>query len=182
MIWLVLGVLLWSFVHLMKRLTPGLRASLGNGGKAVVAIGSFAAIALMVIGYRSAATTELWSLGKPSVWIADLLMIAAVVLAGAANSKSRLRAAIRHPMLTGAAVWSVAHLLVRGDLASLVLFGGLGLWSVASMRLINSDEPEWKPYSEGTAAGDIKLAVISAVVLAVLVALHIWLGPNPLPV
>ena len=36
---------------------------------------------------------------------------------------------MRHPQLTAVIVWAVAHLLVNGDLASIVLFGdhaGLG--------------------------------------------------------
>ena len=38
MIWLVIGVALWAYSHLMKRVTPGFRASLRDGpGKGVAA-------------------------------------------------------------------------------------------------------------------------------------------------
>ena len=39
----------------------------------------------------------------------------------------------RHPFLNGVAVWAVAHLLVNGDSASLVLFGGLFILSAGGM-------------------------------------------------
>ncbi len=181
MIWLILGLALWTYFHLMKRITPGLRARLGDPGKGLVALGSIAGIVLMVIGYRAADPTPLWYFGW-AIHLNNLLMVISVVLLGVGNSKSRLRGKMRHPMLTGALIWAVAHLLVNGDVPSLVLFGGLGLWSIASMLLINRDEPAPAPYTEGTVQGDIRLGVISLVVFAVIVALHIWLGPTPFPV
>ncbi|MFV2038032.1 MAG: NnrU family protein, partial [Paracoccaceae bacterium] len=63
MIWIVAGVLLWSAAHGFKRLAPGPRASLGNVGKALVAIANVGAITLMVIGYKAADVVELWELG-----------------------------------------------------------------------------------------------------------------------
>ncbi len=181
MIWLILGLALWTYFHLMKRITPGLRARLGDPGKGLVALGSIAGIVLMVIGYRAADPTPLWYFGW-AIHLNNLLMVISVVLLGVGSSKSRLRGKMRHPMLTGALIWAVAHLLVNGDVPSLVLFGGLGLWSIASMLLINRDEPAPAPYTEGTVQGDIRLGVISLVVFAVIAALHIWLGPTPFPV
>ena len=40
-----------------------------------------------------------------------------------ATRRAAARGWLRHPMLTGVVVWAVAHLLVNGDAASLVLFG-----------------------------------------------------------
>ena len=37
-------------------------------------------------------------------------------------------------------LWAIAHLLVNGDLASPVLFGGVLLWAVVEMMLINHRE------------------------------------------
>jgi uncharacterized membrane protein len=36
-----------------------------------------------------------------------------------------MSARVRHKQLTGVKAWAVAHLLVNGDLASILLFGGL---------------------------------------------------------
>jgi ABC-type cobalt transport system substrate-binding protein len=109
----------------------------------------------------------------------NALMIIAVVLMGMGKSKGRARAWLRHPMLWGIVVWAVAHLLVNGDVASIVLFGGMGLWALANMLLINAQDGPWQRPAPGPASGDIKLLVISAVVFAVIVGLHMWLGPNP---
>ena len=38
-----------------------------------------------------------------------------------------------HPQLTGFKVWAAAHLLVNGDLASILLFGGLLAWAVVEV-------------------------------------------------
>ena len=46
-----------------------------------------------------------------------------------AGKKGRLLNKLRHPMLGGFKLWAFAHLLVNGDLASVILFrrfAGLG--------------------------------------------------------
>jgi len=179
MIWLIAGVLLWSGSHYFKRLAPDARASLGNAGKGLVAVLNITAIVLMVIGYKAAPFTMLWDFGDWAVRVNNLLMIFAVVLFGAGKSKSRLRGRIRHSALAGLLVWVVAHLLVNGDLASVVLFGGLGLWAIGMMMLINRAEPDYAPWPNGTVKGDIRLAVIAVVVFAVISAIHVWIGPSP---
>ena len=63
--------------------------------------------------------------------------------------------------------------------SSLVLFGGMGLWAVISILLINRAEPRWTPPHRGTAAGDLRLVLIAAVAFVVIVGLHMWLGPSP---
>jgi len=178
---LIVGLLLWAAAHYFKRLAPAARASMGNAGKGVVALSSLAAIVLMVIGYRAADVTQLWNLGSWAISLNNILMIVAVALFGLGNSKSRLRGKLRHPMLTGLLVWVVAHLLVNGDLPSLVLFGGLGLWAIGSMFLINRAEPAPLPFAGGSVKGDIRLAVITLVVFTVIVVIHTWLGPWPFP-
>lgn len=179
MFWIILGVALWMAAHYFKRLAPGLRASMGNAGKGVVAVLLVGAIVLMVIGYRAADDVALWDLGGWALRINNALMLVAVALFAAGNSKSRLREKIRHPMLTGFLVWVVAHLLVNGDLASLVLFGGLGVWALGAFVLINRSEPDYEPWQGGTRQGDIRLVIISIVVFAVIVGVHAWIGPSP---
>ncbi|MCP4700561.1 MAG: NnrU family protein [Gammaproteobacteria bacterium] len=44
----------------------------------------------------------------------------------------------RHPFLWGIALWSAAHMLVTGDLASLIFFGGFFVLSAAGPYLIDS--------------------------------------------
>ncbi|MGC9370469.1 MAG: NnrU family protein [Paracoccaceae bacterium] len=178
---LVLGVALWSAAHLFKRLAPGARASMGEAGKGVVAVLVVAGVVMMVLGYRGA---EFRNLYFPPAWTVHLnntLMLIAVGLFGVAHSKSRLRARMRHPMLMGMLTWAVAHLLVNGDLASLILFGGLGLWAVAEMLIINARDKAYTPWQGGSMAGDIRLAVITLVVFGAIAGMHAWIGPWPFP-
>ncbi len=100
MIWLILGLLLWSGAHFFKRFAPGPRARLGDAGKGLVAVLSVAGIVLMVIGYRAAELAHLWYLGGWAVHLNNLLMLVSVALLGLGSSKSRLRGTLRHPMLT----------------------------------------------------------------------------------
>jgi uncharacterized membrane protein len=179
--WLVLGVLVWTSAHYFKRIAPGVRAAMGNAGKGLVAVLSIGAIVLMVLGYKAAEVVPLWDLGGWAVHVNNALMLIAVVFVGVGGSKSRLREKMRHPMLIGVLVWMVAHLLVNGDLASLVLFGGLGLWALGSIYLINRDEPEYEGWQGGSQAGDIRLLIISIVVIAVIMGIHFFVGPSPFP-
>jgi hypothetical protein len=95
------------------------------------------------------------------------------------SSRGRLRSLLRHPMLTGVIVWAVAHLLVNGDVASLVLFGAMAVWAVTEMAVINATSDGWNRPEPGPASGDIKLAVISVVVFSVIAVIHYLLGHSP---
>ena len=70
----------------------------------------------------------------------NLLMLLAVYLMVSSDLKTRVTGLIRHPQLTAVKAWCVAHLLVNGDAASLVLFGGLLTWAVVTVILINRQD------------------------------------------
>lgn len=177
MVWLVIGVLLWAYSHLMKRVTPGLRARLGEGpGKGLVTILSFLSIWAMVQGYRTAGLVPLWQPPEGLRVVSLALMALAVVLVTLGFSRGVMRTWLRHPMLTSVIVWAVAHLMMRGDLASLVLFGGIGLWALVDMTAINRMQPEWQRPAKGPVVNDAIHLAISAVVLGAIAWLHGWLG------
>ena len=85
---------------------------------------------LIIIGFRRAPVVPVYDPPPWAIHLNNLLMVVAVLLLGLGHSKSRARGWLRHPMLTAVVVWAVAHLLVNGDQASLVMFGWLGLWAV----------------------------------------------------
>jgi uncharacterized membrane protein len=181
---LIAGLLLWSLAHLFKRLFPGARTAmteaLGAGpSKGVFALLLVAATLLLIIGYRGAPLVAVWTPPALGVHLNNLLMLGAVALFGMGNSKGRARAWLRHPMLTGVVVWAVAHLIVNGDLASILLFGGLLAWALAEMALINLREPTWVRPTPGPVSGDIRLAVIALVAYAAIGGIHAWLGVWP---
>lgn len=182
---LILGLALWIGAHLFKRIAPDARAAMtdriGDASKGVIALVLVLSIVLMVIGYRAAGFVHVYAPPSWGIHLNNLLMLVAVLLLGLGHSKSRIRGIMRHPMLTSVVVWSGAHLLVNGDLASLVLFGALALWALAEMVVINRAEPDYVPAEPGTVVGDIRLAVITLVVFAVMAGIHAWLGYWPFP-
>ncbi|WP_172299325.1 NnrU family protein [Pseudoruegeria sp. HB172150] len=185
MILLVLGIALWWAAHLFKRLAPGPRAAMetkmGNGAKGVVALALLISVVLMVIGFRTSDFIDVYYPPSWGIHLNNLLMLIAVVLFGLGNSKSRLRGKMRHPMLTGMLTWAVAHLLVNGDLSSVLLFGLLGVWAIVEMLVINGAERDYSSWEGGSLAGDIRLAVITLVVFALIAGIHTWLGYYPFP-
>ena len=82
-------------------------------------------------------------------------------------------------MLTGAIIWSGAHLLVNGDLASLILFGGLGLWALLEIVVINRAEGPWEPNPKGTVAKDGMFFAISVLLVGVIGYIHTFFGLTP---
>lgn len=187
MIWLCIGVLLFIVVHLVPCLARGFRDSLiervgEQPYRGIFSVIQLMAIVLMIIGWRS--TTPEFVYMPPSWGIpaTSLLMLIAVMLFGAAQQPTRIKRYVRHPQLTGMAVWSVSHLLSNGDSRSLVLFGGLGLWALLEMFLINQREGAWvKPYGPALSI-EVRGIVISAVVFFVLVYLHPYFaGVSPIP-
>ncbi len=181
MVWLVIGILLWAYSHLMKRVTPGLRANFGDGaGKGVVSVLSLLAVVAMIYGYKHADLVQLWTPPDFMRHINNLLMVIAVILVNLGYSRGVMRTWLRHPMLTAVKTWAVAHLLVNGDLASIVLFGGILIWAVVDVIAINRMEPAWTPPPAGPARNDVIYLVASALVFGVIVFIHGWLGYPPL--
>lgn len=184
---LLLGLLIWWVSHLFPLVARARRDDLaGRFGekryKGLFALVTLAGVALMVIGYRMSDFEPVYDPPGWGVHLNNLLMLAAVALMGARGSKSRLRGAIRHPMLTGVLVWAVAHLAANGDLSSVLLFGGLALWAVVAVFATNARDGVWVRPEGGTLAGDVRLGVISVVVYAVLAAIHGYaLGVWPFP-
>ena len=180
MAYLILGLILWIGSHLFKRLMPEARARMGNAGKGLVTGLSFAALGLMIWGYRSAEFIDVWTPPSWTVHLNNLLMLVAVFFLALSHSKGRLRARFRHPMLGSVKIWAVAHLLVNGDLASVVLFGGLGLWAVMQIVLIDRDpwvRPD--PAAGRGLKGDLMNLVGTLVLYGLIAGVHIWLGHNP---
>lgn len=176
MLILILGVALWWAAHLFKRIAPARRASMGDGGKGLVAAALGVSILLMIFGYRMADGAYFWGRHPATVGINNLLMIAALYFLSPGPRKGAIFYRMRHPMLTGFALWTLAHLLVNGDVPSFVLFGGLGVWALVEMAVINRAEPAWTPPAKGSIAKDAMFAAISVGLLVVIGLIHTWLG------
>jgi uncharacterized membrane protein len=176
---IVLGLALWWAAHLWKRLAPTSRARLGDPGKGLVALGVVAGVVLMVMGYRGVEHIDLWYPPAFLTHVNNLLMLFAVYLYAASGMKTGITRVIRHPQLTAVKTWAVAHLLVNGDLASVVLFGGILAWAVVEVILINR-ATERGPLPEPASVGKEIGAVVGALLVTGAIGwVHNWLGVWP---
>jgi uncharacterized membrane protein len=185
MLLLILGLALWFVAHMFKAYAPAAHAravsTVGEGPvKGGVAVALIASIVLMVIGAQSATPAVAYITPAWGVHANNLLMLVSMILLGAGHMKSNIARLIRHPMLMGAAVWAVAHLLANGEWRDIVLFGGLGVWAVASMVLISRRDGPWTRPGPSPVKRDA-MAVGGGLVVFVVVALLHWkaFGVNP---
>ncbi|MGC1503459.1 MAG: NnrU family protein [Sulfitobacter sp.] len=184
MILLITGLILWTGAHWFKRLKPDARTALGKPGKGIIAVVIVASLALMIIGYRMADFITVWYPPLFLTHINNLMMLLALWVYGssaAKGAKAWPAYKTRHPQLLAVKIWAAAHLLVNGDLASVILFGGLLAWTVGSVILINRAEPEWTAPAPAGRPTYIRLAVISLVMFVAITAIHLLLGVSPFP-
>ena len=175
--WLGSGVLLWSLAHLLKRVAPGWRSRLGSAGRPLVALSIVLSVVLMVLGYQPAEGPTWWGRQSVLIGINNLLVLVSFYIIAGSVIGARISRLVRHPQLTAIKLWAVAHLLVNGDLASLLLFGGLLVWAVLAVILINRQE-EPPVLEQGPIAWVREVgALTTAIVIYGLVGLaHAWLG------
>lgn len=178
MVLLIIGLLLWSIVHLSKAVFPAQRARLIAGigelpYKGLFSLLIVAALVLIVAGWRS---TLPWALYMPPLALRHLtflLMPVAVVLFIAARAPTDIKQYIRHPQLSGVKLWAVAHLLANGEIRSLVLFGSLLVWAVLEVILISRRDGAWvKPARVG-----LPLTLVSTAIGLALTAALMWAHP-----
>ncbi len=174
---LIAGIALWWLAHLFKRLAPERRAAMGDKGKGPVALALLLAVVLMIVGFRmSDASPDIW---YPPYWLRhlnNLLVLFAIYLMSPGPAKGALFYRMRHPMLTGFSLWAFAHLLVNGDLASILLFGALLAWALIEMVVINRAEPAWTPPPKGSIAKDAMFLAASVLLLGLIGWIHGLLG------
>lgn len=179
---LILGVALWWAAHLFKRIAPEARARLGMPGKGLMAVLLVASVVLMVMGYRSAEGTVYWTRSPALVGINNLLMLIAFYIYAVGGPKGPriwLGTKLRHPQLTGFSIWAAGHILVNGDTPSFILFGGLLLWALVEIVVINAQDGPWVPPARAPLRKEVTYVVITAVVVGVVMAIHNWLGVQP---
>ncbi|WP_295046099.1 NnrU family protein [uncultured Paracoccus sp.] len=179
MLILILGVALWWAAHLFKRLSPERRAAMGDKGRGIVTLLLGLSVVLMVIGYRRADGPFWWGPSPATVGINNLLVLLAFYLFAADGMKTRVTAWIRHPQLTAFSLWAVAHLLVNGDLPSLVLFGGLLIWALVEMAVLNRAGAWQRRTGPFPVRKEIMAAAGAVIVMLAVGLIHGWVGPWP---
>jgi len=199
-------------------------ARLGEGRyRALFSLASVAGIIWLGWAYGRAPTVELWTqpdglqpLALALVFVAFLFVGIGLAtpsptrvgmeskLAQGADLARGIVRITRHPFLWGVALWALVHLIVNGDLASVILFGSLLLLALGGTASIDAKRRRmfgdaWNRFAQTTSnvpfaamitgRNQLRLAlreigilrpVIAITVFAVLVALHGRLFGAPL--
>jgi uncharacterized membrane protein len=181
MMMLILGVLLFACVHFVPALAPALKAGavrrLGeNPYKGIFSLLLLCAIALIIVGWRSVTPAPVYSPPSGLHGIALGLLVAAFLLLVASARQSRLRRLIRHPQLSGVALWGTAHLLLNGDNRALVLFGGMAAWAVLEMLAINRRDGVWIKVAAPSWGAEVVTVLVTALTVTAVIYMHPWLS------
>ena len=169
---LILGLLVFIGIHLVPTrpdLRAGWLARFGESGyKGLFSLVALVGLILIVYGYGQA---RLSVSGNPQLWVPPAwarhatmtLMLPVFILLAAAYLPGRISAAVKHPMLLSVKLWALAHLLISGRLAQLLLFGGLLAWAVVDRISVKRRGVAIKT---GPVRNDIIAVVIGLVVYA----------------
>jgi uncharacterized membrane protein len=181
---LILGLLVFLGVHSVRIFAEDWRnrqiANMGMGlWKTWYSLAAVIGFVLLVWGYGHArlATVQIWTPPHWTATIAAVLTVPAFILLVAAYvPRTRIKAAVGHPMVLGVKVWALAHLIANGTLADIVLFGAFLLWAVVDYSAARRrDRAKGVRYTAGPASRDVIAVVIG---LAAWAAFAFWLhGP-----
>ena len=153
--------------------------------KVIYSLVSFAGIALIAYGYgvyRAAGPLPVWDPPHFLRHLTFLLMLIAMILL-VAQRPSHIKQSIKHPMIAAVKIWALAHLLVRGDAGSMLLFGSFLLWGIlARISMKQRDAEAWRPSPPPVGwSQDIGIVIVGlAIYLAFVFGLHARLIGVPL--
>jgi len=178
---LAIGLILFIGIHVVASV-PRLRDFLisdllrGNlqGYRGLFSLVALVGLIMIIVGYsqakpESGSDVLLWVKG-----ISYPAMLVALILLASAHMPTHTRRILRHPMLIGVLLWAVVHYLTRSDIASMLMFGSLGLYSIYAFI---SAEIRKKTLGDGTAAlkYDLYSAGVGLVFFVILLFTHEYL-------
>lgn len=191
MMLLITGLALFFAVHLVptnRPLRDGLAARFGEGPfKGVFSVIALIGFVLIVLGFAKMQATVgsknpiLWYPPEWTKHVAFTLMLPAMILLVAAFVPSRIRAAVKHPMLAAIKVWALAHLIANGDAASVVLFGSFLAFAVYDRIALKRRGALGGSGADAPILNDVLVVVLGlALYAAMLFWGHAWLIGVPL--
>lgn len=179
---LITGVIVFFGVHLFSACRSCRQravARIGEGRYTGLYVGgSVIGFMLIVVGLPFAEFVPVYA---PPAWgrpVTIALMPVAFVLLAALLLPTNIKRITRHPMLWSFALWSAAHLLSNGDLASILLFGTFGAYALFSMWSLNR-RGGWDKPDAISPAWDALVILIGVVATSIVVYLHTYLFGVP---
>jgi len=110
--------------------------------KIIFSVISLLGLIFIGIGKGSMEFIGLWDIPVFFRYVAVVLILASFILMVAAYPPNNIKRYVPHPMLTGVIVWGVTHMLVNGDVVSLILFGSFVAYSVVAIKLANKRQQD----------------------------------------
>jgi len=189
MLLLLVGLIIFITIHLVPTnviLRDGLVQRFGEGPyKLIFSAIALLGLAIIVFGYHK---IQLQPGKNPILWTTPLwlrhtvylLMLIAILLLVASLIPSRIAAAVGHPQLAAVKLWAFSHMLVNGDLASLLLFGGFLAWAVYD-RVSLKQRGTGRAKGATGMGGDVAVIVVGLGLYAFLFTKgHAWITGVPL--
>ena len=152
MLLFILGLLLFFSIHMLPffpEYRTQLIEKLDNDTidtevmyKIIFSVISLLGLILVGIGKGSIEFISLWDIPELFRYIAVVLILTSFILMVAAYPPNNIKRYVPHPMLTGIIIWGVTHMIVNGDVTSLILFGSFVIYSVVAIKLTNRREQD----------------------------------------
>jgi len=166
---LILGLAIFFGIHSLSIFREKREILINKIGalpyKGLFSVVSILGFVLLVIGKGRAEFIHIWQPPVILAMVTKLLMLFAWILMVAAYIPSNAKRIIRHPMLLSVKLWALAHLLINGDLASIILFGSFLAYGVIAMISANKRSEWLKP--------DPKPFYMNIVVIVVALAVYV---------
>lgn len=184
---LIAGLVLFLGVHLLttaRDTRAALMARFGEGPyKGLYSLVSALGLVLIVWGYgryRSSGYIPVWDPPSGLLPIALILMwFSFVALVATYAPAGKIKGLLRHPMLVGIKAWALAHVLVNGDLGSMILFAAFLAWAVVDRIAVKRRGDAGAPRS-GFTAGDAVSLIAGSAAYAAMFWLHPWVIGVPI--
>ncbi len=186
---LIVGLVLFFGIHSVSIIAPEWRdAQLAQRGEAawkgMYSVVAGVGLVLMIYGYGVARLAPVVLFLPPPALrhVALLLLLPVFVLLLAVYLPGRIKTATKHPMLLATKLWALAHLLVNGTLADVLLFGSFLAWAVADRISLKRRPVRTVPALPQRPANDV-IAVVGGLLLYAVFILwvHAWaFGVAPL--
>ena len=174
MIVLALGVALTALLHLVAAvpsLKSRLKARVGERAYGpVFGIASLIGVAIIVLGWRMADFIPVYDAPEWGRHANFAFTLVAFICLGIFLFRGSLRQRLRFPLAIGVMFWAIGHLFANGDLASLILFGGLLAYAVAHFALGVANGV--RPSPEVRSGHDLVSIVIGVALYGVMTQLH----------
>jgi len=180
---LILGLFIFIAIHLFPAFQSRRAALIERLGelkyKGLFSLVSLASFALILIGKANASFIEIWQPPQMLAVVTKILMLPAIILLVAAYFPSNFKRKIRHPMLIAVKIWAIGHLLINGDLASIILFGSFLVFAVLAMISANQRK-EWHKPKEQSVLMDILVILIGGAAYTGIGLYHLQLFGMPI--